>query len=510
MQRTIKALFAILLAVSLGMFAFAAEPQAGGRLVVAMGTDPESLDYMTMSSSPAANVFMHIVEGLYQLGLDGNPIPVLATGHEVSADGLVWTLFLREDVVFHDGTPFNADAVKINLDRFIPGARFKFLLSKVVDVEVVDDYTIKLYTEEAFAPMIAHLTHGFIGMISPASIEAAGEELINEPIGTGPFVFAEWVRGEHILATRNENYWGEAPYLDEVMWRIIPEDAARVIALQTGEADVIFRVPPDDIPILNADPDTTVVHTDSVRNLYIGFNTQREPYTDIRVRQAINYAVNKEDIVQYVLSGAGRVADAPIAPGIFGYKQAGPYEYDVEKAKALLAEAGYPDGFKATLYHPTGRYLMDASIAEAVQAQLRDVGIEVELVTMEWATYLAFTRKPVEESELEMYLLGWGTVTGDADYGIYALFHTTQWVPDGSARSFYSNAQADLLMDTARVMPNPTLRDGIYGELIDLLWYEAPWLYLHSEVQINGQRANIHGLVYHQNERIIVTEAWIE
>ena len=485
-------------------------PRHGGRLVIAMGTDPEGLDPMIMSSSPAANVFMHIVQGLYELGLDGEPIPVLATGHEVSPDGKVWTIFLRQGVVFHDGTPFNAEAVKINLDRFIEGARFKFLLAKVVNVEVVGGYTVKLYTEEPFAPMVAHLTHGFIGMLSPASIAAAGDEVIDEPIGTGPFEFVQWVRGEHILVGRNENYWGKAPYLDEVMWRIVPEDAGRVIMLQAGEADVIFRVPPDDVPFLDEDLDTTVVHADSVRTIYIGFNTQREPYTDIRVRQAINYAVNKQDIVQFILSGAGRVSDAPIAPGIFGYKAAGPYSHNVEKARDLLAKAGYPDGFKAKLFHPTGRYLMDAAIAEAVQAQLREVGIEVELVTMEWATYLAFSRKPVEESELEMYLLGWGTVTGDADYGLYALFHTTQWVPAGSARSFYSNSQADLLMDEARVTPVPDLRKDIYGEIIDILWYEAPWLYLHSEVQINAQRTTVHGIIYHQNERIIATEAWKE
>ena len=283
-----------------------------------------------------------------------------------------------------------------------------------------------------------------------------------------------------------------------------------MIILQAGEADVIFRVPPDDVQFLDADPNINVVHADSVRTIYIGFNVQREPYTDVRVRQAINYAVNKEEIVKYILGGAGRVSDAPIAPGIFGYKAAGPYEYDLEKARALLAEAGYPDGFKAKLFHPTGRYLMDAAIAEAVQAQLREVGIEVELITMEWATYLAFSRKPVEESELEMYLLGWGTVTGDADYGLYALFHTTQWVPGGSARSFYSNVQADLLMDTARVTPTPDLRRAIYGELIEILWRDAPWLYLHSEVQINAQRTNVHGIIYHQNERIIAIEAWKE
>ena len=131
-------------------------------------------------------------------------------------------------------------------------------------------------------------------------------------------------------------------------------------------------------------------------------------------------------------------------------------------------------------------------------------------VTIKKKAYLAFTRKPVEESKLEMYLLGWGCVTGDADYGLFPLFHSTMWVPAGSARSFYSNPRVDLLLDKARVTLDPDLRKGIYGEIIDILWYEAPWLYLHSEVQINAQQTTVHGIIHHQNELIIATEAWKE
>lgn len=231
-----------------------------------------------------------------------------------------------------------------------------------------------------------------------------------------------------------------------------------------------MRVPPLDAPRVDAHSDIDVVEVPSVRTIYIGFNNQRKPYTDPRVRQAINYAVDKQAIVEHILGGMGRVSDAPIAPLIFGYAAQEPYPYDPERARQLLAEAGYPDGFKTTLYHPTGRYLMDAAIAEAVQSYLLDVGIEVELVTMEWAAYIAFTRKPLEESELEMYLLGWGCVTMDADYGLYPLFHSSQWVPTGPHRGFYRNPEVDALLDQARAvadpdsggpcMPKPSLSSG--------------------------------------------------
>ncbi|MBT9143375.1 MAG: Glutathione-binding protein GsiB [Dehalococcoidia bacterium] len=481
-----------------------------------MGVEPPTLDTIRMSCSPAATVSQHITQTLVELDVDGTLKPSLAESWEVSPDGLVWTLRLRQGVEFHDGTPFNAEAVKFNLDRFLdPASRapFRFLIARITEVKVVGEYGVSLHLDAPFAPMLAHLSHAFIGMLSPTAVKALGEGVrVDEPVGTGPFKFVEWLRGERIILERNEDYWGKRPYLDEVVFKFVPEDAARIMMLEAGDAHAIMRVLPMDVPRLEADPAIDVVHADSVRTIYIGFNTQREPFTDIRVRQAINYAVNKEEIVEFILGGAGRVSDAPISTGIFGYRAAaaGPYEYNPEKARRLLAEAGFPHGFETTLHHPTGRYMMDVAIVEAVQAQLREVGIVAELVTMEWAAYLAFTRKPLEESKLEMYLLGWGTVTGDADYGLYPLFHTTQWVPAGSARSFYSNVQVDLLLDKARVTPVSELRKNLYGQIIDILWYEAPWLFLHSEVQINAQRKGVHGLIHHPMENIFAWEAWIE
>jgi len=205
------------------------------------------------------------------------------------------------------------------------------------------------------------------------------------------------------------------------------------------------------------------------------------------------------------------VSDAPIGPVVFGHSPQEPYKYDPEKARALLKEAGFPNGFKCTLYRPTGRYIMmDPAIAVAVQAYLLDVGIEAELITMEWAAYLAFLRKPVEEATFDMFMLGWGCVTLDADHGLFALFHTSEWAPAGSNRSFYSNPVVDALLEAGRVEPRPEVRQGIYAELIQVLWEDAGWLFLHYEGQINAQRTVAKGLIHHPREYILAHRAWLD
>ncbi len=512
----VKSLVGLVLSISLALVisGVAAEPQYGGRLVIAIGVEPESLDPIGMSSAPAATVSEHITQPLIYLDVDGSLQPNLAVDWEPSEDGRVWTLRLREGVTFHDGEPFNAEAVKMNLDRFLDpesGAPFRFLIARVTEVEVVDTHTINLHTDEPFAPMLSHLSHSFIGMVSPKQLEGLEPgDKITHPIGTGPFKLERWQRGEEILLVANEDYWGERPYLDEVVFKFVPEDAARVVMLETGEADAIMRVPPRDVPRLEANSEIDVVNATSVRVVYIGFNNLRGPLTDARVRQAINYAVNKEEIVEIILGGAGRPSDAPVVPAVFGHYPAGPYEYDPDEAKDLLAAAGYEDGFKITLYHPTGRYMMDATIAEAVQSYLMDVGIDAELITMEWAAYLSYLQASPEEADYDMYLLGWGTVTLDADYGLYALLHSSQWPPAGWAVGFYENPEVDDALALARVTPDRDTREELYETAIKAIWEDAPWLFLHDEVQINGVREGVYGLIHHPLENISAWEAWID
>ncbi len=504
---------ALVLVVLLGSSISAETIETGGDLRIGIGTDPESFDPIRISSAPAGMVFEHMVEALFDMDEEGEIYPLLAKDYDVSDDGLIWTIYLREGIEFHDGVTFNADAVKFNLERFLDPekeAPYRFLIDKVTEVEVVDDYTVRLHTEEVFAPIIAHLSHRFIGMVSPEAVEEYGEDVGENPVGTGPFMFQRWVRGESVELEKNPDYWGEGPYLDSVEFKIIPEDGTRMIMVETGEIHAAMRVPPRDMPRLADHPEVNVLRVPSVRTIYIGFHNQRPPLDDIRVRRALNYAVDKEVIVEHILAGAGQPSDAPISPGIFGYTPVGQYEYNPEKAQELLEEAGYPDGFDITLYHPVGRYLMDETIVEGVQAQFAEIGVDAELITMEWAAYLEFLRKSPEEAEHDMYFLGWGCVTMDADYGLYPMFHSSQMAPAGWDLSYVDNPEIDSLLDLARVEPDVDERMDIYEEAMNLIFEEAPWLFLHNELQLNAVRDNVHGLIHHPRESILALEAWIE
>lgn len=490
---------------------------AGGTLIVGRGADAVTLSYYA-NAAPDSEVIAHVNETLFKLTPEGKIEPRLAESHRLSSDGRTMTIALRRGIRFHDGTPFDANAVKWNLDYFRdPNNRitYRFLVSEVTSVDVVDANTVRLTTGRPFVPLLAHLTHDFIAMHSPAAIEKAGGALPPQgmpygraPVGTGPYKFKEWVRGDRLVLERNPDYWGpEKPVIDQIVWRVIPDDGARVLALESGQIHVAERVPPRDTSRLALNRAVRVDRTSSLRTIYIAFNNQRKPFTDARVRQAFNYAVNKKAIVQTILGGAARVSDAPIAPGIVGYSPIMTYPYDVNKAKALLAEAGFPQGLSVTMHHPTGRYVQDAAVAAAVQSQLRDAGINARLVTAEWATYLQMTGRPVDQTDIEMFLLGWGTVTGDADYGVYSLFHSTQWQPAGNSRFFYKNPQVDTLLEQARGITDAARRAGVYKQAMDLIVKDAPWLFLHSESQITGVRREVQGLVVHPTERVLAHTA---
>ncbi|MFW5695509.1 MAG: glutathione ABC transporter substrate-binding protein [Alkalispirochaeta sp.] len=480
-------------------------------LTIGLGAEPESLDPVNMTSAPAATVGEHVVERLIYMEEDGTLTPMLATDWESNDESTVWTFQIREGVEFHDGEPLNAEAVAVNLRRFVDpdvGAAYAFLLGSVEEIEAVGEYELQLTLAEPFAPILSHLSHSFIGIVSPAQLEGLGaEDTFEEPIGTGPYSMTEWSRGEQIVLEVNDDYWGGAPEIPNLVFDFIPESSALIVALETGEADAIMRVPPQEVDRLEADPNIEVVNETSVRTIYIGFNNEKEPFDDPRVRQALNYAVDKEAIVNGLFDGAAEASDAPVVPAVFGHTSVGPYEYDPDRARELLAEAGFEDGLDMTLHHPTGRYLLDDTVAEAVQDMLADVGVNATLETREWSSYLEFTSQPPDQAEYDAFMLGWGTVTLDSDYGLYALLHSRQWNPDGNNRGFYSNDRVDELLDEARVETDPSVREELYEEAIELIWDDAPWLFLHNEGQINANRTNVEGLIHHPLENLSAWDA---
>lgn len=483
------------------------------RLVIAQETGPLTMDAHHVVDSATASVIEHMVEPLFELTPNGEISPKLAEKWEVSPDATEFTLKLKKGIKFHDGQPFNAEAVKVNFDRrldFKAATKLYFLVAQIASVTVVNEYTVKIKTKVPFAPLLSNLTYLTNGIQSPAALKRSWDRPMLMPVGTGPFIFKEWAPGSRVVMVRNDNYWATQPALSEVTFRVISEDVSRVAALEKGDVHVAIKIPPPDVPRLKANSKINILTIPSARIIHIGINCLREPFTDRRVRQALNYAVNKEAIVEHILHGAGRVSDAPVSPVIFGYTPIQTYEYNIEKAKALLTDAGFPEGFETTLHVPSGRYYKDVSVGTAVATDLLRVGVKAEVKMMDWETYIPFILRDPEAADHSLYVLGWSTLTGDPDYGLYPLFYSGEWPRKGTNASFFKNQKVDQLLDTARSTANPNERRKLYKEAMTLIVEEAPWIFLYSEIEMTGVRTNIKDIMVQPSEKVILKQAKIE
>ncbi|UJW59383.1 glutathione ABC transporter substrate-binding protein [Bacillus sp. A116_S68] len=474
-------------------------------LVIGTLSDAEAMDPHGSNDVPSSNVQTNIFETLVKHSADMELEPLLATEWEATADD-VWEFTLRDDVTFHDGSEFNAEVVKANIERILDedvASPRSFLYNMVEEIVVVDDYTVEFHTAYPFAPLPSHLAHNGGGMISLEAIEADYEAMedggqpgdyINEnPIGSGFFKFEAWQTGDRVELVRNDDYWGEPAQVQSVTFKVVPEDLTRIGELETGTAHVIDPVSPSDKARVENTDGIDVYETESLSLSYIGFNLQKEPFDDPLVRQALSMAINKDDIIEGVLEGTGTPAVGPIGEQVFGFSdEVEALPYDPERAQELLAEAGYEDGFETTIWTNDNRERMD--MAELVQAQLAVIGVDVEIEVLEWGAYLDNTA----QGEHDMFILGWVTVTGDADYGMHALFHSDNHGEAGN-RSFIANDELDNLLDQAREETDESAREALYKEAMEILVDEAPMLYIYHQTYLDGVRDEVQGYWKHPN-----------
>ncbi len=414
--------------------------------------------------------------------------PALAKSWDISADGLEVMFHLRSGVKFHDGTAFNADAVVFSLGRQLyedhpyhdygPWKYWGYMdMSNIIqDIIAVDDMTVKFVLKKKEAPFIANLAMDFAGIVSPAAVEKWGEDFPNHPVGTGPFKFVSWKKEDSIVFEKNADYWRRPAYLDRVILKVIPDATARYLALQKGEVDLIDFPSPEDLADMKANADIKVIQQEGLNVGYLAFNCDREPFGDKRVRQALNYAVNKAEIITGVYGTAGTPAKNPLPPTMWSYNDSiVDYEYNPAKAKALLAEAGYPDGFSTTLwampvarpYNPNGR-----KVAEIMQAHLAEIGVEAEIVSYDWGTYLEKT----DHGEHDMALLGWTGDNGDPDNFLWVLLSIpAAEVPAGNI-SFWRNEEFNSLIKDAKETMDVAKREDLYKKAQVIFHEEAPWL----------------------------------
>jgi len=452
----------------------------GGHLVFVTGSDAPTLDPHGTNDTATTNATSQIFERLLEFDKDGKPAPSLATEF-TQTDDVTWSVKLREGVKFHDGTDFNAEAVKINFERVLDpefASPRAFVLNMIESITVDGEFALTIKTKFPFAPLPTHIAHNAGSIISPAAIQEekdGGKKVSENPIGTGAFKLDTWNTGAEIKFSRFDDYWGEKAVVDTMSFVVVPEQATRVAMIETGEAHAML-LGPSDVTRVEAMAGVTLDRVKSTRMDYLGFNLKKKPFDNVKVRQAISMAINKDDVVNGVLDGQGIVATGPLAPAVTGYSDSlTPLPYDVEAAKKLLAEAGFPDGFKTTLWANEGSKER-ADIAELIQAQLAPLGIDVSIEIIEWGAFL----EKSAAGEHDMIVLGWTTVTGDADYGLYAPYHSSAHGAAGN-RSFYTNAKVDELLDKARQSTDQNERLAMYKEISQILIDEAPQVFLQHQ-----------------------------
>jgi len=422
MKRTLPA---IATACTLAFVPAAYAQTPPGVVVVGQIAEPQSLDPHAVTAVNDFRILVNIYDGLVRFADGTLEVEAsLAEEWEISEDGLTYTFQLLEGVEFHDGTPFNAEAVVFNFERMLDEEHplhdtgpfpLSFFFSAVEEVAALDDYTVEFTLNEPFAPFMSNLAYPTGLIVSPTAVEEHGEDFGRNPAGTGAYRFQEWVGNQRVVVTRNEDYWGGAPQPEAVVFRPITDANTRVAEMLSGGLDIMVEVPPDAIADFRDAPDFQVQEQAGPHVWFLILNMREGPFTDQRIRQAANYAINKESLVTDVLQGTAEVAASPIAPAFaWAYNDdLEPYPHDPERARELLDEAGY-DGEEITFYVTEGGsgMLDPVAMGTAIQADLAEVGMNVSIQTYEWNTFLNEVNAGLE-GRADMAQMAW--MTNDPD-----------------------------------------------------------------------------------------------
>ena len=454
--------------------------EAEKELVIVQGTEPWTMDMQWVTAQVIVNVGNHIQQTLLDYDHSMTLQPNLAVSWE-QIEPTVWQYKLREGVQFSNGEPFNADQVKFSFDRVMApdsDSMRKGETRYVSSVEVVDDYTVNFHTDGIIPLFDLYVTAKFPIVPEAYITENDAEHFASNPIGTGPYVLEEWVKDDHITLRKNPTYWGEEPKIDVITFLTVPDISSRVATLLAGEADIATDLQPATVQEVENREGLSVVSRPGMRSVFLLFNTQIEsPVTDRRVRQAINYAVDKDVIIESILDGFGKKLEGQVlSEEYWGYQAAlEAYPYDPAKAKELLAEAGYPDGFDLRIVSPRGRYMMDAEISQAVAGQLKDVGINVTVDTLEWGV---FSEEQYSHEGGPVFLLGYMTVPDAAR--MLSIWHSTH--PNDQ----HPDAKFDELSDAAINETDVDARREIVKEAVEYFREDAPVVFLHQQYILWG------------------------
>ncbi|QQD85336.1 glutathione ABC transporter substrate-binding protein [Jeotgalicoccus sp. ATCC 8456] len=507
----------------------------GGDLVMSFPTDIISMDPHGSEDVPSEQVRNTIYEGLVKHDVNMEIVEGLATEWE-QIDETTWEFKLREDVTFHDGSEFNAEVVKANIDRVQDIARAsprEFILEMISEVNIIDDYTVEIVTEYPFSPLLGNLSHGAGKMLSKDLIDEDYQNAIDEagldttleeyyeirkiggeeheeiasqisnstgaiveqkPVGTGYLQFDSRNPGETTKLVAYEDYWDGPPTIDSAEFKAVSETNSRIAELETGTSDFIARSESNNIDRIESNENLTLEKTDALAIDYIGINTEKEPFNNKLVRQAITHAFDQEAVLTGVFNGSGTPAIGPLSPVTLGYDEnLERLEYDMDRARELLKEAGYEDGFDATIMvNEDNPERLDTAIW--MQESLAELNINIDIEQVEWGAYLEMTGN----GEHDMFVLGWSNPPADPNHLLSTLFHSDM-IGNAGNRSFFSNEEFDELIDEGKKESDEDAREEIYKQAQEILIDEAPAIFIRYPENLNAYQSNISGLKIDNN-----------
>lgn len=471
--------------------------------ILAFEGEFQEMHPMDWSDGNSGNVVYYIYDSLYDLDENYEPVPRAAKSFEVSEDACTYTFHLNEGITFTDGEPLNAAAVVANYEAAINPEnnwRRRRMFIETIDetteetrvdsCTAVDDLTVEFHLPTPYAPFMNSVTQFYL--ISPKALADGSWDYSKQSAGSGPYILEEYAQGDHVSLVRNEDYWGEAPAIDRIDFRVVPEAGSRIAALQTGEATAIYPMPTDQVATVRNAGDINMISIPSTTMRYVTLNTNYEPLSDVRVRQALNYAFDQEEYCKVMYSGAATPATSVLPQVVPGYKEQTPFEVDLEKAKSLLEEAGYPDGFEVTI-------IGDNSTQETkgmtfVMQQLEKIGVKVNVTPNEPATNADIAAAPEDETTIQMWYVNWSQ--SDADGFMRSLLSTAMVPPTGYNTAFWKNDEFDAELEAGNAGATEEVQNEHYGNCQDIVWPECPWLYLASDNTLMSYKSYISGIKY--------------
>ncbi|NNE44804.1 MAG: ABC transporter substrate-binding protein [Gemmatimonadetes bacterium] len=501
-------------------------PVAGGTLIYGRGMDAVGLDPAHESDGESFKICDNVYECLVRFADDGTDVePQLATSWTTSPDGKTWTFHLRRDVKFHCGHDFSADAVAYSIERqwgareprhehYGVGGPYPFwgylgMDDVLQSIDVLDPTTVRFQLSEPSAPFLSNLACNFAAIVCPHTATERGEEFFRHPCGTGPYRMTEWKRSEMITLEKFEDYWDYPPYLDRIVFRSIPDNSTRFFELLSGSIHMMDGIPPDDTSAIEGNRALKLLGAPGMNVAYLAMNLDHKPFDDPRVRRAVSHAIDKNAIVEGLYAGLAEIAVGPVPPNVFGAKPGlSDYDLDLDLARELLAEAGYPEGFETTLWAMSGPrpYMpQPVRLAQVLQSNLAAIGIHAKIVTYEWGTYL----DRVHRGHHDMALLGWQADNGDPDNFLFVHFDKSAAVPPAGNIAFYRDERVHELLVGGQRTVDPELRLPLYHEAQELIHRDAPWVPLVHTMELAAMRHEVSGYRLHPTGRVLLSRVWL-